>query len=491
MIASTRRKRIGFGGVRIKARSAFTLIELLVVITIILLVSAVALPTVLPALNQRQVSEAARIVQAALVGARDAAIRNGQPSGIRLLPDPTFNGFASVTSGTGTSSTTSLAMSNTVPLAYNRIIPIDPAPEYSEGQVNIWGPIPQNVPYNGNTSVAYPQSNVLMIEEAVVNASTVVNNPTNWYWNIRVGDKIQINNAGPWYTVIGPLVVNEINGGNTELFVNAGPPGTAQTYFSRSIAVPNTSPAQSITVNPEFLFLVDGKDNNANGWVDEGWDGVDNDGDTLIDNLAEWEVEAWPGAVASGLVQTTKNHINNSYYAGLSYANYTIQRRPTPSPNAREISLPSSVVIDATTWNSTLERSRFPSSCFNPYSGFVDILLNSDGSLVPTTLFSSPASFPMAGAFVDLWLADRQDVVAPTSALSSATPPTLPIALGSGASSSTTSYSVLKGDYRLITLFSRTGQIVSDGNMPFFDSSGTYNVNLPFLSNQLGLTGTP
>ena len=60
------------------------------VITIILIVSAVALPTVLPALSHRQVSEAARIFQGALVGARDSAIHNNAPSGIRLLPDPAF-----------------------------------------------------------------------------------------------------------------------------------------------------------------------------------------------------------------------------------------------------------------------------------------------------------------------------------------------------------------------------------------------------------------
>ena len=38
------------------------------VITIILIVSAVALPTVLPALSHRQVSEAARNLQAVLAG---------------------------------------------------------------------------------------------------------------------------------------------------------------------------------------------------------------------------------------------------------------------------------------------------------------------------------------------------------------------------------------------------------------------------------------
>ena len=47
-------------------RRAFTLIELLVVIVIIVLVSAVALPVVLPALSHRQVSESARLLQGAL-----------------------------------------------------------------------------------------------------------------------------------------------------------------------------------------------------------------------------------------------------------------------------------------------------------------------------------------------------------------------------------------------------------------------------------------
>src|ERR1044072_5270409 len=68
----------------------FTLLELLAVILIITVVSVIALPTVLPALAHRQGSEAGRVLQGALVGARDKAIHDGRPSGIRLLPDPAF-----------------------------------------------------------------------------------------------------------------------------------------------------------------------------------------------------------------------------------------------------------------------------------------------------------------------------------------------------------------------------------------------------------------
>ena len=55
----------------------------------------------------------------------------------------------------------------------------------------------------------------------------VLNSPTSWFWNIRVGDKLQINGSGLWYTVVGPMVVTPratINGIiESELFVNVGP----------------------------------------------------------------------------------------------------------------------------------------------------------------------------------------------------------------------------------------------------------------------------
>ena len=96
-------------------RQAFTLVELLVVIAIIALVSAVALPVVLPALSHRQVSESARILQGSLAGARDAALHTGTPSGIRLLPDPAFP-LIYLPSG---------QIDPGQPLAANRIIPIE------------------------------------------------------------------------------------------------------------------------------------------------------------------------------------------------------------------------------------------------------------------------------------------------------------------------------------------------------------------------------
>lgn len=269
-------------------RRGFTLIELLVVITIIALISVIALPTIIPALSHRQVSEGARTLQGALAGARDQALHDNAPSGIRLVPDPAFP-LIYLPNG---------QLDPRQPLAANRIIPIGPAPDYNDGQIVQWiGVLPPQVaglPYPGPGTPAVPnptyaQTSALMVYESILDANNQVQNPTSWFWNIRIGDKIQINNAGPWYTVIGPMVITPAQG-NSELFVNIGPAGTRS-----PLPDPNGSPGF-----PEFLLLVNGRDDNKDGYPDNGWDGVDNDGINGPDDIGEWngsnpEIERWAG----------------------------------------------------------------------------------------------------------------------------------------------------------------------------------------------------
>ena len=252
-----------------------------------------ALPTVIPALSHRQVSEAARILQGALVGARDSAIHNNAPSGIRLLPDPAFP-IQRLADGT---------IDPSQILAANRIIPIEPAPSYSEGLVNLNSTAVLGtfvLPYPGDGGGNYP------FFSPVQQSAPGHGRPHDRGERVRsesrrpcptrrhrgsgtsvIGDKMQINNAGPWYTVVGPMTQTQADG-NSEMFVNVG---RARYPITSRAALRLCPLARSRRYFPEFLFLVNGRDDNNNGWTDEGWDGVDNNGNGQVDELAEWEAE--------------------------------------------------------------------------------------------------------------------------------------------------------------------------------------------------------
>jgi hypothetical protein len=201
--------------------------------------------------------------------------------------------------------------------------------------------------------------------------------------------------------------------------------------LSRRVTAPDGTTAD---ITPEYLLLVNGVDDGPpiDGMTDEGFDGLDGNSNGVTDEPAEWETERWLSALATGAENV----------------DYLISRRPVPQANGRETELPRDVVVDATTWSLTRERSRLP---VDPWTGAVDILLNPDGTVVPTTLYSTPASVGMDGAFFHFWLAERSDVAAPLIAP--------------------------KGEWRLVTLFTRTGQIVTTENP---------NPSNPFTSAQQG-----
>jgi len=478
-----RQERISKPGRRMAGRRGFTLIELLVVMFIILLVSAVVLPTVIPAISHRQVSEAARILQAALAGARDSALNNNAPAGIRLLPDPVFNGINP--SANPPATTLANQLDPTFILASNRFVPIQLAPDYTEGFVNVLTVTPalaRNLSYNLGTPPnggLYPVgTGVHVIAQSYFGSSGLLNPPTSWYWNIRVGDKIQINNTGPYFTIVGPMDVP-----NPELFINLDP----------TLAPPLTlASGQPI----EFLLVVNGVDDNGDGYVDNGWDGVDNDNDGYIDNIVsplttlptgEWvESESWPASFTA---------------APPSNVPYTITRRPVVAPGARETLLPSNVVVDLTTWNPgfynnnapfntysitwVAERSRLP---VDPTTGNVDILINPNGTVVPTTVYSSPSSFGMASSFYHFWLSERGDLFDPHA--QTGVRYLLPMVAGAANYPSTSDAlrtRALSGERRLVTLYTRTGQIITN-QLEDTNFNGN-NPSLPFLYPQQGVRG--
>jgi hypothetical protein len=336
-------------------------------------------------------------------------------------------------------------------------VPIEPAPDYSEGKVtihsSIYFPFPGfPPPYLGSTSQVYPYPNcVLMAEEAPIDPATgVINSPTSWFWNIRIGDRIRLGSSGNWYTVVGPMTTN-----NAELFVNCGQPG---------VDFPGTkSPLKraynGLLLEVEFLFLVNGHDDNGNGLVDEGFDAIDNNLDGVVDDLGEWESEMWSARQASGTIISDP---------------YIIARRPYPSPGTGMIGLPSSVVIDLSTWGTTRERSRLPVNCL---SGEVDIMITPRGEVVPTTMYSTPACSRMQDAYIHFWIGDRSDIFDPKTGSS----PELPLPQGLLAAPDGRE---LKGEISILSLNTRTGFITTSTPASFdVANAGTAadNANLPFL----------
>jgi len=271
------------------------------------------------------------------------------------------------------------------------------------------------------------------------------------------------------------------NTGNPEGFVNVGAPGTA---------LPAAT-INGVTSNPEFLFLVNGQDDNLDGYVDNGWDGVDNDLQNGVDDvvvnmttgqIGEWEVEAWVGPQAT-LVATNP--------AALLSQPYTISRRPVPAQTGQETALPADIVIDLTTFNTTRERSRVP---VDPITNYVEIMLNPNGQVEPTTSYSSPSSVSMAnGAFYHFWLAERKDIFEPVDQTANSVPYLLPMPeTAYDMSGSPSGYPAsgdaaprfLTGERTLVTLYCRSGNIVTN-SIEFFSAA---DVSMPFYAAQTGYT---
>ena len=172
----------------------------------------------------------------------------------------------------------------------------------------------------------------------------LLNPPTSWFWNIRVGDKIQINNAGPWYTVVGPMVVrprSDVNGcsANTELFVNVGPPGTRR-RIARSASRRRRQPR--VPVPRERAGRQRQRLDRRGLRRRRQQPGVRTRqrlSAPLADDLLEWEPRR-------GWAQSHRQRCTNQRPTRSSAG-------PTPATNAREIALPTNVVIDLTTWGTT------------------------------------------------------------------------------------------------------------------------------------------
>lgn len=489
----------------------FTLTEMLIVILIILLISVAALPAVWNTYQSSGVNQAARLLQATLARARDEAIRNNAPRGIRLIPDPEFPGPPSPL------------------LASTRIIAIEPATDYTEGRVSVYGLNPTD-PVSGNPwyaagswgsfgsipSLINPRLTIYEEKYTIVQPSgspvsiPIPNSPTSWYWNIRLGDKIRFGDSGRYYTIVGPMVIRPTSENpalNSELYVNMGLPN------------PNTNPFHpGPTGLPEFLWLANGQDDDGDGFVDEGSDGLDNDGDGVIDpgydgidNDGQNGVDDpgemyYPGnAVAPGMEYEPEQFTGPQFNTLFFNKGYTIIRRPRPSEGVAETVLPAGVVIDMTGWNSaTVERSRLPVDLVTHY---VDILIAPNGTVTASNYTGNVALMGSQTPFYHFWLANREDALlgplwGDTLGVPNPNPNTsnglfYVLPMPADTPGYPAGIPALKGERRLVSLNIRTGEVIANTIELGATASGiptgfnVNNINQPYLAAQAGAREEP
>ena len=161
-----RGQRTDFGG-----RRGVTLIELLVVISIMMMLAAYALPKLAPMARERKIRETARSVSVFLSRARSRAIETGRPCGV------VFQRFDATNPDD--------PLANAATMLYQAEVP---------------------PPYAGDTLLARVRMTSTIIQGEF---QAKIASPSDIQPNLlRVGDLIQINGQGPWYTIFGPDTFN-------------------------------------------------------------------------------------------------------------------------------------------------------------------------------------------------------------------------------------------------------------------------------------------
>lgn len=338
-----------------RPRSGFTLVEVLVVLAVVAIVAAVTVPTILSWRSAGAVQSAAERLQAALVAAREAAAEDRAVRGLRIVPDASW-ALSRRADGT---------IDGSKALAGGRVVPLASPPGYTDGLATIdVGPLPPGF--------SKPAA-VLMLEQSPADRAGNLAMPTAWAWNARVGDRVQVGGQGGDYWVVGPETI-----ANPERFVNYGASG------------PDLDRGDGLGKR-EYLWLVNGRDDDGDGRGDPGFNGVDEDGDQVVDDGDEWaEVEAWLPA----------------HKGGVKASPYALFRRPAPT-SGPTIDL-GPAVVDLTGWGlEAPPRSRVP---VDPRTGVVELLVHPDGRVEPAIVASNPAWIGLRGDWIHLWIADRGDV---------------------------------------------------------------------------------
>lgn len=195
-------------------RRGVTLVELLIVISVLVVLAAVAVPTMQPALESRRIRETARALNVYLSAARNRAMETGRPCGVMLQR---FTG--------------------------------DPACCMLLEQAE------EPPAYGGDTITARAQVRLQGISPRGIATVGATLGPTDFNTAlVTVGDRVRFNRQGPLYTVVG-MNAGAAGGPRMTLAADVGPGGLVPWTgnFSRPVPyevfrAPKKAPASPMQV---------------------------------------------------------------------------------------------------------------------------------------------------------------------------------------------------------------------------------------------------
>lgn len=162
-----------------RRRHGVTLVELLVVITIILMLTAVAIPLVRMVSRDQEVSEAERLVHSYLQTARTRAIESGKSVGVLIQRDPTLPNAGTLLYQVEVPDSYAGDMADAVVRVCNVTVDTSVAP-----QVPHW-------PYYTGATDGFPVFKVSIRPQDFLSCVGV----------LRLGDRMRLNSSGPWYVI--------------------------------------------------------------------------------------------------------------------------------------------------------------------------------------------------------------------------------------------------------------------------------------------------
>lgn len=220
-------------------RRGVTLVELLVVIALLMMITAVTVPAVAPAIRQRKQREAARLVSSYIASARSRAMETGRPVAVVI---ERFNpGLSSSTLATAQQAAANQAAltANLQPFSLYLSTAESPLPysgDFVASTIDVVAtpnpnPPPQ-WPWSASSTPPYASNPLYPSQVAMVLRGPAAD---NWQaQRIRIGDGIRFNYQGPIYYFDGANM-------NTNGLITLATPYVAPTY---TLASPDTSPPQ-------------------------------------------------------------------------------------------------------------------------------------------------------------------------------------------------------------------------------------------------------